>query len=238
MRSPLAPRPVPIIAAPPGPAAGGVAVDLALVLVSDVSTSVDATEFELQKSGYFAAFTDPAVIAAIGAGAAGAIAVAYVEFAGEGDAATVAPWTVLRDAAGARAFALRLRAAPRSFHGRTSISTGLRRAVAELALWGGASDLRRVIDVCGDGINNSGEPAASARDAAVAAGATVNGLATINRRPHWPWAAIREHVPGGLPDYYRREVAGGPASFVLVVDDRESFAESVRRKLLLEIASR
>jgi hypothetical protein len=236
MRSPLAPRPVPITAAPPGPAANGAAVDLALVLVSDVSTSVDTTEFELQKDGYFAAFTDPVVIAAIRGGAAGAIAVAYIEFAGEGDAATVAPWTVLRDADTARAFAERLRAAPRSFHGRTSISAGLRRAVAELARWGGPPDLRRVIDVCGDGINNSGEPAVTARDAAVAGGATVNGLATINTRPHWPWAAIREQVPGGLPDYYRREVTGGPASFVLVVDDRESFAESVRRKLLQEIA--
>jgi hypothetical protein len=215
-----------------------VPVDVALVLVSDVSTSVDAPEFQLQKSGYFAAFTDPQVIAAIRGGAVGAIAVSYVEFAGDGDAITVVPWTVLRDAATARAFALRLRAAPRSFHGRTSISTGLRHAMAELAAWGESEAVRRVIDVCGDGVNNSGEDIVAVRDAAVAAGATINGLAIINHRPQWPWAAIREHIPGGLPEYYRRAVTGGPGSFVLVVDDGAGFEEAVRRKLLQEIASR
>lgn len=235
---PLARRPTPLDAALTRPARSGASVDLALVLVADVSTSVDVTEFDLQKTGYFTAFTDPGVIAAIRAGSLGAIAVCYVEFAGMAQATTVMPWTVLHDAASAGDFARRLRAAPRSFHGRTSISAGLRLAIAELAAWGGPGDLRRVIDVCGDGVNNSGEPAAVARDAAVAAGATVNGLATLNHRPHWPWAAIREHVPGGLAEYYRREVMGGPASFVLVVDDRAGFAESVRRKLLQEIALR
>lgn len=217
---------------------GSAPVDVALVLVSDVSTSVDAVEFALQKSGYVAAFSDPAVVAGLGAGAVGAIAVAYVEFAGEGDAATVVPWTVLRDAATARAFAEQVRAAARSYYGRTSISGGLRRAIAELAAWGGGDAVRRVIDVCGDGTNNSGEDVAQARDAAVAAGATVNGLATINHRAQWPWAAIREAVPGGLAQYYRSEVTGGPGSFVLVVDDRFGFDQAVRRKLLQEIASR
>lgn len=211
-------------------------VDLALVLVSDVSTSVDMTEFELQKDGYFAAFTDPHVIAAIRSGAVGAIAVAYVEFAS--DATTVMPWTVLRDAATARAFAERLRAAPRGFSGRTSISSGLRHAMAELAAWGGDGRLRRVIDICGDGVDNDDEPPSVARDAAVAAGITINGLATIDRRAQWPWAAITEYIPDGLPEYYRREVAGGPGSFVLVVEDSAVFDQAVRRKLLQEIASR
>jgi hypothetical protein len=225
-------------AIPPVQVRAGEPVDVALVLVSDVSTSVDAPEFQLQRSGYFAAFTDPQVIAAIRGGAVGAIAVSYVEFAGEGDATTVVPWTVLRDAATARAFAERLRSAPRSSHGLTSISTGLRRAMAELAAWGGGEGVRQAIDVCGDGTNNSGEDVAEARDAAVAAGVTVNGLAIINNRPQWPWADIREYIPGGLPDYYRKEVTGGPGSFVLVVDDSATFDEAIRRKLLQEIASK
>ncbi len=218
-------------------ARAGEPVDVALVLLSDVSTSVDVPEFELQKSGYFAAFTDPEVIAALRGGTVGAIAVCYVEFAGDADATTVVPWTVLRDATTAGSFAARVRAAPRSFHGRTSISTGLRRALAELAEWGGGEGVRRVIDVAGDGVNNSGEDVAQARDAAVAAGVVINGLATINHRPQWPWAAIREHVPGGLAEYYRRDVTGGAGSFVVVVDDRASFGQTVRRKLLQEIAS-
>ncbi|HTN09934.1 MAG TPA: DUF1194 domain-containing protein [Acetobacteraceae bacterium] len=220
----------------PVPARAGEPVDLALVLVSDVSTSVDTTEYEMQKAGYFAAFTDPDVIAAIRGGTVGAIAVAYVEFAT--DAVTIMPWTVLRDAASARAFAERLRAAPRGFSGRTSISTGLRQAMTELSIWGGGETLRRVIDVCGDGVDNSDEPASVARDAAVAAGITVNGLAITDRRARWPWADIREYIPDGLPQYYRSEVTGGPGSFVLEVQGSGAFDQAIRRKLLREIASR
>ncbi len=54
---------------------------MALVLVTDVSRSIDDSEFQLEKQGYAAAFADPRVIAAIQAGRHGRIAVAYVEFA-------------------------------------------------------------------------------------------------------------------------------------------------------------
>src|SRR5690348_5142044 len=56
-------------------------VDLALVLVSDVSRSIDDSEFKLEKEGYAAAFTSRRVIEAIQGGTVGAIAVSYVEFA-------------------------------------------------------------------------------------------------------------------------------------------------------------
>ncbi len=56
--------------------------DVALVLVTDVSRSIDDREFQLEKPGYAAAFADPKVIAAIQGGPAGRIAVAYVEFSG------------------------------------------------------------------------------------------------------------------------------------------------------------
>ena len=219
------------------PVQAGEPVDVALVLVSDVSRSIDPSEYDLQKQGYFAAFTDKRVVAAIRGGAIGAIAVSYVEFAGEGDVATMVTWTVLRDAATAAAFAQRVRAAGRSSSGRTSISSGLRQGMAELAGWGGGEGVRRVIDICGDGTNNSGEEVSAARDAAVAAGITINGLAIINDRPvSWNFAHVQP--PGGLDNYYRAEVTGGPGSFVLVVHDFASFSEAITRKLLQEIASR
>lgn len=219
------------------PARAGEPVDVALVLVSDVSRSIDPSEFELQKQGYFTAFTDRRVVAAISGGPVGAIAVSYVEFAGDEAVSTVLPWTVLRDAAGARAFAERLRAAPRSASGRTSITAGLDQAMREFAAWGGGEDVRRVIDVCGDGTNNSGGEVTEARDRAIAAGATINGLAIINDHPV-SWNRAHVQPPGGLDHYYRTHVAGGPGSFVLVVHDFASFGEALTRKLLLEIASR
>jgi hypothetical protein len=108
-------------------------VDMTLVLVSDVSRSVDDAEFKLQKEGYTEAFTSRQVIEAIRGGSVGAIAVAYVEFASSFEVRTVVDWTVIRDEASARDFADRIVAAPRSFWGRTAISSGIDRAVQLLA---------------------------------------------------------------------------------------------------------
>ena len=43
--------------------------------------------------------------------------------------------------------------------------------------------------------------------------------------------------PGGLPNYYRENVTGGPASFVLEVRDFNTFGEAMTRKLVTEIAA-
>ncbi|MEO8713628.1 MAG: DUF1194 domain-containing protein [Acetobacteraceae bacterium] len=210
-------------------------VDLALVLVTDVSRSIDDAEFTLEKQGYAAAFADKRVIAAITGGLTGAIAVAYVEFAGEHQVSTVLDWTTIRDAASAGGFADKLLAAPRSFWGRTAISAGVDHAMQLLAEAPVAAT-RRVIDVCGDGTNNSGRDITEARDQAVAAGITINGLAIINDHPmSWTYAHVQP--PGGLDAYYRENVTGGPGSFVLVVHDFQSFGEAVTRKLVSEIAA-
>lgn len=39
-----------------------------------------------------------------------------------------------------------------------------------------------------------------------------------------------------LDAYFRRDVVGGPGAFVVPAADFTSFAEAVRRKLILEIA--
>jgi hypothetical protein len=211
-------------------------VDVALVLVTDVSRSIDDTEFALEKDGYASAFTNQKVLQAIQGGPAGKIAVAYVEFASSFEVRTVLDWTVIRDQASAKAFVDRLSAAPRSFWGRTSISAGIDHAVqllAETAM----SATRHVIDVCGDGTNNAGREAGDARDDAVKIGITINGLAIINDHPvSWTFAHVQP--PGGLANYYHENVTGGAGSFVLEVHDFSSFGEAMTRKLVDEIASR
>ena len=210
-------------------------VDLALVLVSDVSRSVDDAEFRMQKAGYAAAFSDPRVLAAIHNGAIGAIAVAYVEFAGSFEVRTVMEWRVVRDAAGARAMTDAIEAAPRSFRGRTSISAGIDRAMQLLAE-APLEAQRRVIDVAGDGTNNSGRDVAAARNQAVAAGVTINGLAIINEHPvSYTFAHVQPE--GGLAEWYRQNVTGGPGSFVLEVREFSQFGDAMTRKLINEIAA-
>ncbi len=210
-------------------------VDLALVLVTDVSRSIDDSEFTLEKGGYATALTDARVIDAIRGGMNGAIAVAYVEFAGEMQVRTVLDWTTIHDATSASGFADRLRAAPRSFWGRTAISAGIDHAMQMLAE-APAEATRRTIDVCGDGTNNAGRAVTEARDQALAAGVTINGLAIINDHPvSWTFAHVQP--PGGLDNYYRQNVTGGPGSFVLVVHDFHSFGEAMTRKLVNEVAA-
>ncbi len=210
-------------------------VDVALVLVTDVSRSIDDSEFKLEKDGYTSAFTSQKVLDAIRGGPAGKIAVAYVEFASSFEVRTVLDWTVIQDKASAQAFVARLAAEPRSFWGRTAISAGIDQAVQLLAETG-MNATRHVIDVCGDGTNNAGREAAEARDAAVKSGITINGLAIINDHPvSWTFAHVQP--PGGLANYYRENVTGGPGSFVVEVHDFATFGEAMTRKLVDEIAS-
>ncbi len=210
-------------------------VDVALVLVDDVSGSINEDEYKLEKQGYFDAFTNPTVIGAIKSGALGAIAVSFVEFAGSGQVDTVLDWTVIRDEPSARAFAKRMQEAPRSAWGRTAIGDGITQALDLLAR-SGLQTTRRVIDVAGDGNNNAGRPVQEARDAAVKQGVTINGLAIANES-NIPWLQAHTHPPGGLDNYYRENVTTGEGSFVLVVHDYRTFGEAVTRKLFNEIAA-
>ena len=210
-------------------------VDVALVLVTDVSRSIDDSEFKLEKDGYASAFVNQKVLEAIQGGPTGRIAVSYVEFASSFEVRTVLDWTVIRDRASAQAFINNLAAAPRSFWGRTSISAGVDQAV-QLLTGPGLNATRRVIDVCGDGTNNAGREIAEARDDAVKSGITINGLAIINDHPvSWTFAHVQP--PGGLANYYRENVTGGPGSFVVEVHDFSTFGEAMTRKLVEEIAS-
>jgi hypothetical protein len=213
------------------------AVDAAIVLAADVSRSIDDDEFALQRKGYAAAIASDKLMEAVRLGARGAIALCYVEWAGEAEQKVVVDWTILRSDADAKAFAEALAAAPRSFLGRTAIGSALAFSVSLLGE-SGVDAARKVIDVSGDGTSNQGLPAAESRDAAVAAGATVNGLAIFNRRAAamGGYLALHTNPPGGLAAYYRDNVVGGPGAFVLPIDDFNAFSDAMVRKLVAEIA--
>ena len=209
--------------------------DLLLVLAADVSRSIDESEFELQRKGYAAALSDPRVLAAIGGGANGKIAVCFVEWSGAGEQLVVVDWTVIRDGEDAGGLSAMLLAAPRSFIGRTSISGAIDFAMERFAAAKPHGN-RRIIDISGDGTNNSGRPVTDARDQALAEGITINGLAIINNRPN-PGYAYHTQPPGGLPEWYRQNVIGGPGAFLHVVEDFRSFADAMTNKLVSEIAA-
>jgi Protein of unknown function (DUF1194) len=215
-------------------AARAAGVDLEIVLAADVSRSIDDGEFELQRKGYAAALTDPRVLKAIGATRSRAIGVCFVEWSGAHDQQVVLEWTLIRDEEDGAAAAAAILTAPRSFTGRTAIGAAIDFAKAHFAdaKWPAG---RRIIDISCDGTSNSGPTLAEARDQAVAAGITINGLAIINEQPNSSFSA-HTHPPGGLPSYYRQNVIGGPSAFLVVVKNFNSFADAMADKLTKEIA--
>jgi uncharacterized protein DUF1194 len=206
------------------PSASGPPVDLALVLAVDASGSVDQTRFDLQKHGYAQAFRSREVIEAIAAGADHAIAVTMVQWTGPRLHVQVIPWTRISDAASAQALADAIDGGRRQLYGGgTSLSGAIDTGVAMLA----ASPFRgtrRVIDISGDGSNNAGRLAETARDEAVKAGITINGLPIT-------W------IEPGLDAYYRNSVIGGPGAFVISIDSYDNFADAILQKLVTEISS-
>jgi hypothetical protein len=205
-------------------------VDLELILAVDVSLSIDEDERQLQRQGWVAAFRSPEVLRAIRAGFYGRIAVAYVEW-GDYDSQYVAmPWKLVDDEASIETVAKFLATVPINRSYWTSISGALRYSV-HLFDGNRFAGERRVIDLSGDGPNNMGPPATSARDAAVAQGVTVNGLAIMI---HPQWAG--DHYIEGLDFYYEDCVIGGAGAFALAVTRRDQFVATIKRKLTLEIA--
>ncbi|MBP0495827.1 DUF1194 domain-containing protein [Pararoseomonas indoligenes] len=212
------------------PARAEESVDLLLVLAVDVSRSIDDDEARLQREGYRNAMTDPRVVEAIRGGMTGAIAVAYVEWAGSDYQRLVIPWTHIGSQAEAAAWATALEQAPRVALSWTSISGGLDFSMRTL-MESPYEGTRRVIDVSGDGVNNSGQPVEAVRDRVVAQGVTINGLPIINDRP-----TFGRPSPIPLDAYYRDSVIGGDGAFLIAAEDFEAFGNAVRRKLVREIA--
>ena len=148
------------------PAAAQQPVDLELVLAIDISGSVDEEEAALQREGYVSALTNPRVIAAMGGGPFGAIAVTYVEWAGEDYQRMVVPWTLIGTGEQAASFAQQIEAAPFASARWTSLSGAIDYS-ATLFDGNGFEGVRQVIDISGDGVNNRGRPPVLARDQAV-----------------------------------------------------------------------
>jgi hypothetical protein len=221
-----APRSVPL--ADNSPTA--VPVDVELVLAVDVSYSMDPEEQALQREGYIAGITSREFMQALRSGHHGKVAVTYFEWAGPYDQKIVVPWRLIDGPEAADAFASELARAPYRRASRTSISGALSFA-KPLFDGSGYRGFRRVVDVSGDGANNSGTFVTLARDDVLAAGMTINGLPIMLKRPN----AFTMDIDN-LDIYYEDCVIGGPGAFVVPIREREQFKEATRTKLVLEIA--
>jgi hypothetical protein len=198
------------------------AVDLALVLAIDCSYSVDMAEFHLQITGTAEAFRLPEIHAAIASGTHRRIAVSVVQWSDMEHQQLVVPWTIVSGPSSAEALAQAIETLPRSLaEGGTSIAHALVYGAQLISSLPYPAD-RLVIDIAADGRNNNGGDPRPVRDAVVAQGMTINGLAILNEVPT-------------LDKYFERYITGGPANFVIVANDYSAYAAAIYRKLLREI---
>ena len=206
-----------------GPARAQTPVALELVLAVDSSSSVTSWEFDLQMQGLAQAFRDPGVQGAIVAAGDFGVAVSLVQWSGSTRQVLATEWHLVREPADADAFADLLDETPRFISGgSTAIGSAIEFSV-NLIEFNEFKGFRKVIDISGDGRTNQGLRTTAMRDAAVAAGVTVNGLTILNEDP-------------SVDHYYLRNVIGGTGAFIMTATDFRDFARAIRLKLIREIA--
>ena len=211
---------------------GAIPVDTELVLAVDVSYSMDPEEQQLQREGYIEALTSREFMQALRGGTHAKVAVTYFEWAGPFDQKIIVPWRLIDGPETADGVANDISRAPYRRASRTAISSALQFA-KPLFDASGFNGIRRVIDVSGDGANNSGPPVTVVRDDVLSAGITINGLPIMLKRPNTFTMDIEN-----LDVYYEDCVIGGPGAFIIPIHNREQFKEATRTKLVLEIAGR
>ena len=221
--------------------ARAVPVDVELALVVDVSNSINAVEFDLQKLGYVDAFQSAGVSDAIQALAdAGTGGVAVSVFFFSTDAWQVIDWTVLNSAADSIAFgdAIGLLTDPTTgTEDLTNIASGIE--IARNSIIGnGYEGSRLIMDVSGDGEQNTNldgfngifscllfgtcpEIAQTERDLTEDAGITINGLPIVDAFPD-------------LVTYYETNVITSDGFALSATFD--TFAAAIEAKIFREIA--
>ena len=215
---------------PGKPSPGALAVDVELVLSTDISYSMDYDELKLQRDGYVEAIQSAEFLSALRQGMHGKVAVTLVEWASENDQRVVVPWRLIDGPETARAVAAEMAAAPVRRAFRTSISGALIFS-ARLFEGNGFAGIRRVIDVSGDGTNNQGPLIVPTRDEVIARGIVINGLPIMLKEPQPNSIDIKD-----LDIYYEDCVIGGPGAFVVPMRELEKFKDAIRTKLVLEVA--
>lgn len=227
LRAALAAMPMLLAAAPARPAGPAPGVDTALILSVDVSGSVDEHRFRLQMEGIAQALEDAAIQRAILGGAHGAILIMLVQWA-DRQSVTV-PWMRVASVADARRVAAMIRNAPRRPGDFTCTAAMLHFVAAKVLPTLPVVAERVVLDVSGDGADNCNTdvPTARERDALVAEEVTINGL-----------PILEGEQKDTVEDWYRRNVMGGPAAFVLPADGYKDFGRAIRQKFLTEISQR
>ncbi len=197
-------------------------VGVELVLALDTSASVDRAEYELQLRGIAAAFKDPDVMQAVEDLKPLGVVIAVMQWGGPGESKLIIPFTHVENGQQSQAFGFMVGRSYRLIGATsTSIVTAIEDGVALIE--NNAFDgQRKVVDVSGDGKDNSGLSLNAAKQIAQNAGVIINGLAI-------------EEDEADMTEYYRDNVIVGVDSFVERATGFDDFARAITAKLVREL---
>ena len=197
-------------------------VDVALVLAVDVSSSVDAGDYQLQMQGIAAALRQKAVLEIIRGGPHHQVALTLVQWSTTPKQSVTLPWHILSTAADIAATARAIEVAERDYAlGGTGMAAAIAFSAELLTRFSLRSD-RKVIDVSGDGLENDGGDVPLARAGALQRGIVINGLPIISDSQL-------------LVPYYRDVVIGGAGAFIEPAKNILAFGQAMGRKLIREL---
>ena len=202
--------------------------DVNIVTGLDVSGSIEAKETQIQIDGLAMAIRSPEVIAAIRSGRHGRVGFAVFVWA-NGNLPVFAEWRQIGSAADALALSeelsLRLHAILES---TAALKLGELTDLSGAIAFGGAMLLsapystdHAILNIMGNGLDNVAEGPEQARNILVAQGVTINGVVIGHDR--------------GVIGYFRRNVIGGPAAFVLPAGEPQTLVDVFKRKFVTEI---
>lgn len=212
--------------------AAGAACRQALVLALDVSGSVDAQEYVLQRDGVATALGSDAVRALILAPGAAPMRLAVFEWSGPDDQAMILPWLEIKDEATLLEAISTIRAHQRQPQSpTTALGSAMQRGGAMLAQQ--ASCWKHTLDISGDGEANTGPRPQFVDLSQAPGGIIINGLVIGEGDAHGAdhrAANIRE-----LSSYFHAYVIRGPDAFVETAIGFDTYAAAMERKLIREL---
>lgn len=199
------------------------AVDVELQLLIDISGSVDSDEYDLQMLGYQAAFESDNVQDAIVNGTHGKIAVQLIVWSGPNQQNIMIDWTLIDSGTSADAFAAEIGLLARPFSGWTAIGEAIAFSYPEFDT-NAFEGTTQIIDVSGDGTNNSGMAPEIASQAAIDAGVDrINGIVITESQ--------------AVIDEYAENVIAGDGAFLLAPANFDDFQTAIENKIVAEISN-
>jgi hypothetical protein len=202
------------------PVAADAPCRLALQLGFDVSASVDAAEYQLQRAGIASALLAPEIVAGFLHGP-GHVALSIFEWSGRFQQDLVLDWQRITSLADLEAIAATIMDHPRSAQDSPT-AIGYALAFAATRFEAAPDCLFQTVDISGDGANNDGFPPGAAYAHFDFAGVTVNGLAIGG-------------AANDIAEYCAQNLVHGPGAFVEYAASYADFAQSFRRKLEREL---